>query len=52
MLTMDSLSSDLHSKVIGAQRRNAKNNHHTVYVVHLVVILIWRFGDFGFDRQI
>ena len=23
-----------------------------VYMVHLAVILIWRFGDFGFDHQI
>ena len=27
------------------------NYHDTVYVVHLVVILIWRFGDFGFNYQ-
>ena len=23
-----------------------------IYTVHLVMILIWWFGDFGFDRQI
>ena len=25
---------------------------HTIYMVHLAVILIWRFSDFGFNRQI
>ena len=25
---------------------------HTIYVVHLAVILIWRFGGFSSDRQI
>ena len=24
----------------------------TVYMVHLAVVLIWRFSDFGFDHQI
>ena len=25
---------------------------HTVYAVHLAMILIWRFGGFSSDRQI